>query len=101
MAISIDPASAASAYGKGSKIAGITAAPASGPSFMDFLTEKVKDVVDTLRGGEAMTAKAVQGKAPLPALVEAVTAADASLQTIIALRDRMIAAYQEIMRMPL
>jgi flagellar hook-basal body complex protein FliE len=33
--------------------------------------------------------------------VEAVNAAEITLQTVVALRDRMISAYQEILRMPM
>ena len=34
-------------------------------------------------------------------MFQAVTSAEVTLQTVIAVRDRMIAAYQEIMRMPI
>jgi flagellar biosynthetic protein FliQ len=34
-------------------------------------------------------------------VVEAVNAAELTLQTVVAVRDRMIAAYQEILRMPI
>jgi flagellar hook-basal body complex protein FliE len=34
-------------------------------------------------------------------VVEAVNAAELTLQTVVAVRDRIIGAYQEIMRMPM
>lgn len=107
MAATINPAAAATAYGRGAALGqgeargGTALAAQPVKSFQDFLAEKTRDVVDTLRRGEDMTARAVAGRAPLPALVQAVTGADVALQTLVALRDRMISAYQTIMRMPL
>jgi flagellar hook-basal body complex protein FliE len=107
MTATMDPAAAAGAYGRGAALGHGTAggggvlADKPMKSFQDFLAEKTRDVVDTLHRGEAMTAQAVAGRAPLPALVQAVTGADMALQTLVALRDRMVSAYQTIMRMPL
>ena len=42
-----------------------------------------------------------QGKAELIDVVTSVAAAEASLETVMAVRDQVIAAYQEIMRMPI
>jgi flagellar hook-basal body complex protein FliE len=42
-----------------------------------------------------------QGKAELIDAVTAVSSAETSLQTVIAIRDQVISAYQEIMRMPI
>ena len=41
------------------------------------------------------------GTANLTDVVEAVTAAEMTLETVVAMRDRMMSAYQEIMRMPI
>jgi flagellar hook-basal body complex protein FliE len=43
----------------------------------------------------------VQGKADLVDVVTAVSSAEASLETVMAIRDQVINAYQEIMRMPI
>ncbi len=43
----------------------------------------------------------VQGNAELIDVVTAISAAEASLETMLAVRDQVIAAYQEIMRMPI
>jgi flagellar hook-basal body complex protein FliE len=48
-----------------------------------------------------MSADAMVGKADLQQVVEAVTAAELGLSTVTAVRDRVVAAYQEIMRMPI
>jgi flagellar hook-basal body complex protein FliE len=43
----------------------------------------------------------VQGKAELVDVVTSISAAEASLETVMAVRDQVISAYQEIMRMPI
>jgi flagellar hook-basal body complex protein FliE len=54
-----------------------------------------------MRGSETMQASAVRGEASLTDVLEAVTAADLTLQSVVSIRDRMLTAYQEIMRMPI
>lgn len=72
-----------------------------GVSFSDFLKDKARESVDTMKTSEQMSAKAVTGEADLTDVVQAVTAAELTLQTVVAVRDRMVSAYQEIMRMPI
>ena len=48
-----------------------------------------------------MSAAAIQNKADLTEVVTAITNAEVTLQTVVAVRDRMISAYQQIMRMPI
>jgi flagellar hook-basal body complex protein FliE len=48
-----------------------------------------------------MSAKAVTGEADIVDVVQAVGNAEITLQTVVAVRDRVISAYQEIMRMPI
>lgn len=72
-----------------------------GVTFSDFLRQKATESVDTMRKSEEMSAKAITGEADLTDVVQAVTAAELTLQTVVSVRDRMISAYQEIMRMPI
>lgn len=74
---------------------------AGGPSFGDILRAGVKNVVGTIRGGEQASAAAVAGKADMNDVVQAITKAELTLQTIVAVRDRLIGAYQDILRMPI
>jgi flagellar hook-basal body complex protein FliE len=46
-------------------------------------------------------ASAVQGQGSLIDVVTAVSSAEASLEQVMAVRDQVISAYQEIMRMPI
>ena len=54
-----------------------------------------------LAESEAKAVEALSGRASLQQMVEAVTEAELSLQKMTAVRDRVISAYQEIMRMPI
>ncbi len=96
-----NPAAAANAYAvtsKGTEASGIGAPQKE--SFGDILKNAAVQSIETLRGGEAASAKAVSGEASLPEVVQAITASEVTLQTVVAIRDRVISAYQEIMRMP-
>ena len=105
----IDPNVAINAYSKSSNIAkGATGADetdsgdgAGGVTFSDFLKQKATESVETLRESEKMSARAVTGEADLTDVVQAVNSAELTLQTVVAVRDRMISAYQEILRMPI
>jgi flagellar hook-basal body complex protein FliE len=48
-----------------------------------------------------MSIKGISGEADLTDVVSAVNSAEATLQLVTTLRDRMIQAYQEIIRMPI
>lgn len=104
----IDPAQAASLYQKTAIAASKEESGESGGSgssggvsFSSFLEKSVSDVIDVVKEGEKMSARAVTGQADLADVVQALTDAELSLQTVVAVRDRMISAYQEIMRMPI
>jgi flagellar hook-basal body complex protein FliE len=70
-------------------------------NFSDLVSESLSEAVNTGRVAENMSAKAVAGEAELTDVVTAVTNAEVTLQTVISIRDKVIAAYQEIARMPI
>ena len=104
------PAAAAAAYQAMAKI-GVDAAAtpgaasanpgASGVNFSDFLSDAVKDSTSTIRQGEQMAAKQVAGQANVVDVVNAVNAAEITLDTVVAVRDKVVQAYQSIMSMPI
>ncbi len=83
------------------EITGNTASKAAGSGFDALLKAELQQAVGALRQGEATSIAGVTGAASIQEVVEAVTAAELSLQKVTAVRDRMITAYQEIMRMPI
>ena len=99
------PAAAAAAYQSiaqmGQSAAGAsTAAPAAG-GFSDFLSGAIKDSISTIRQGEQSATQQVAGKANIVDVVNAVNSAELSLDTVVAVRDKVVAAYQSIMSMPI
>jgi flagellar hook-basal body complex protein FliE len=94
---------AAQAYSAAGKIGdGPGMEPRSGGgSFADLVKSAASDTIDTLQKGEAASTEAVAGNGNLTEVVTAVSNAEATLQTVIAVRDRVIQAYQDIMRMPI
>jgi flagellar hook-basal body complex protein FliE len=78
--------------------AGQAAAPGG---FGQMLSQALQDTVDAAKTSEQMSAKAVAGKADVTEVVTAVNNAEMALDTVVAVRDRVISAYQEIMRMPI
>ncbi len=94
------------AYGaaqrRGEAAAAATPAPGSAaPRFENLLRAELNGMGEALRGSEAKAVEALSGRASLQQVVEAVTEAELTLQKVTAVRDRVISAYQEIMRMPI
>jgi flagellar hook-basal body complex protein FliE len=77
------------------------AAAAQGPGFGDILKTAMSDAVQSSRHAEAQMQAQVQGKADLVDVVTAITAAQTNLQTVLAVRDQVIAAYQQILQTPI
>jgi flagellar hook-basal body complex protein FliE len=75
------------------------AAPAQGPSFDQALAQVIGTAVDTLKTGEAAAIQGVQGAVSPMKVVDSVMAAQRSLQTVLAIRDKAVSAYQEVARM--
>ena len=73
----------------------------AGGAFSDMVKSAMNEAVHASRTAEIKMADHVQGKAELVDVVTAVASAQASLETVMAVRDQVIAAYQEIMRMPI
>ncbi len=93
---------AAAAYATASKMtgAGSAGAPAAGgDGFADLLQQAAGDAVSALKSGEAQSLQAVTGKADLTAVTEAVNNAEIALQAVLAVRDKVISAYQDISKL--
>ena len=102
--MAIDPLSSLSSFGSlGSMQAKAPAAPsvqAGGPNdFASVLSDLAKQTASTLKSTEATAIKGIQGQAPVQDVVQSVMRAQTSLQTAMALRDKAISAYQDLIRM--
>jgi|SRR6185312_3020631 len=102
------PAAAAAAYQSIASMAGASAPagpsltpPAPGANFSDFLSGAVKDSINTITQGEKAASAQVSGNANIVDVVNSVNAAELTLDTVVAVRDKVVAAYQSIMSMPI
>lgn len=77
------------------------AAPTKGPGFAEILQSAVAQTADQTRTAEIQMAQNVQGQGNLIDVVTSISAAEASLETVLAVRDQVISAYKEIMAMPI
>ena len=97
-------ANAAAAYASAAKKAaapGLDAPGKGGDGFGELVKQAAQSTVDSLKQGEAATLQAVAGKADIAQVVTAVSNAEVTLQTAVAVRDRVIQAYLDILRMPI
>jgi flagellar hook-basal body complex protein FliE len=77
-------------------------APASEESggIGETLTEAAQSFADTLVRGEQTARAAMIGGADPHALVEALASTQMAVETVSTVRDKVVEAYQEILRMP-
>jgi flagellar hook-basal body complex protein FliE len=83
-------------------ITGGAPSAASGAAPTDFgsvLAQVTGDAVDKLKIGESTAISGLQGKASVQDVSKAVLDAQQSLQTVVAVRDKVVSAYQEVSRM--
>ena len=91
----------AAAQGTGGATAGAAVAEAGGPDFSQLVQNVIGDMTQATRAAETQLVQTVQGQGSMIDVVTAVASAEASLEPVIAVRDQVISAYQEIMRMPI
>ncbi|MFA7430748.1 MAG: flagellar hook-basal body complex protein FliE [Rhodospirillaceae bacterium] len=72
-----------------------------GESFAGLVRGSLEKAVDLGRKSEELSLKGVAGEADLRDVVMAVNNAENALNTVVAVRDKVITAYQEILKMPI
>jgi len=73
----------------------------AGGDFAATLQRAVEGVVEVQRGADTAATQALQGQGSVTDVVLAVSRAELALQTATTLRDRVVSAYQDVMRMPI
>ncbi len=91
----IRPALASQAYGA-------AATPAATPTGQTggALARATEDFAATLQAGEDTARAALLGDADPQALVQALAQTELAVETAVTVRDKVVEAYQEILRMP-
>lgn len=100
---------AAAAYGNVARLmeqgprpaAPSSASTGQGPDFAKVLAETVQGVLDAGKVSDSKALDLVNGKGDIVDVVTAVTQTEIAIETMVTVRDRVIAAYEEIMRMPI
>lgn len=82
------------------KLAGSAEEASESGVFSGLIRETLGDTAKKLRQTEAMSNKALVNEADITDVVTSVSEAEIALQEVVALRDRMISAYQDIIKMP-
>jgi flagellar hook-basal body complex protein FliE len=97
-----DALSGVRAYQSAAKLG--QAGGAAGGDDFDFgalVQAAVRDTAGAARTAESQGMAAASGRADIVDVVTAIAAAETQLETVIAVRDQVIQAYQEILRMPI
>ncbi len=75
--------------------------PQPGPTFSNLIETEAQQALQTTHMAEKASIQGVAGKADLTDVVTAVSNAEMTLQTVVAVRDRVIGAYLDILKMPI
>ncbi|MBA2125954.1 flagellar hook-basal body protein FliE [Hyphomicrobium methylovorum] len=73
--------------------------PEPGSDFAQTMAAMAADAITTIKAGEATATAGIKGQASVQQVVQAVMQAEQTLQTVVAVRDKVVSAYLEISRM--
>jgi flagellar hook-basal body complex protein FliE len=76
-----------------------SATATAGADFTQALAAAAGDAMKTLKAAETTSMAGLQGKASVQQVAESVMGAERTLQTSLAIRDKAVAAYQQISQM--
>ncbi len=96
-------ASAAQKYsgGSASSLRPPTGATGEDTSFGNLLSQAMGAITETGRTADAASMNATAGHADMIGIATAVAESETAMQTLVSVRDKVIAAYQQIMQMPI
>ncbi len=99
------PISAANAYANIARLtSGIAGGGSATPGAVDFssmLKEAMTSVEDMGHKSDAQSRALAAGKSNMVDVVTAVSETEVAIDAVVAVRDRVISAYEEIMKMPI
>jgi flagellar hook-basal body complex protein FliE len=78
---------------------GLGAAPGSGPNFSAVLKTVIDSVSEAAQKSDAQAQAVANGKANMVDVVTAVAETETAVQTLVSVRDKVIAAYEDILKM--
>lgn len=88
------------AYGRAQALTGGPDGPAApGQSFADMIGQATANAVHTVREADATIQAGLQGKVGTQQIVEATMAMENTVKMTVAVRNKLVDAYQQIMQM--
>jgi len=72
----------------------------SSPQPSELVKSYANDFFATLKNGEETAKQALGGQADPASVVQALAASEIAIETAVSVRDKVVEAYQEILRMP-
>jgi flagellar hook-basal body complex protein FliE len=72
-----------------------------GQSFLAAINNSLSNSTAALKNVDGVVSKSLVKQADITDVVSAITSAELTLKTIIGIRDKLLAAHQEIMKMPI
>ncbi len=91
----VTPSAVSDSYSRNS----LNSLDSGGESFSASVDQAVRDAISTGHEAEAESTKAIAGQGNLTEVVTALSKAELTLQTVTTIRDKVIHAYQDIMKM--
>jgi flagellar hook-basal body complex protein FliE len=86
---------------KNSAGAGSATGESSGQAFGDILKQSIQSTVEMQHKSEKISGSALAGKADMTDVLQAVTNAEMALNTVLAVRDKVVQAYKDVMSTPI
>jgi len=93
-------ANAAKIFDEASKASGLES-KTQGTSFTSLLENSIEELSKTAAKSDMNVTAMTAGKADIVDVVTAVAETELTVQALVSVRDRVITAYQEILRMPI
>ena len=72
---------------------------AASSDFGSMVSEAAESAIQTVRSSEQVAAAGVAGTADVQQVVQALSDAELTMQTVVAVRDKVLGAYNDIMKM--
>ena len=99
----------AAAYNNASKLitdaaktsSGALGQGSQGADFGKILTDQLQGVMDAGKKSDQLSLDMINGKANVVDVVTAISQTELAMESMVAVRDKVISAYEEIMRMPI
>ena len=107
--MSIPISTATAAYGQAQKLISQASKTApeivpelnNGPGFSEMLSQSLNSVVEAGQAADQKSMQLVNGNANMVDVVTAIAETEVAIESMVAIRDRVISAYEAIMRMPI